>query len=108
MSNAHHPQIVGLTEAANQVVEMVLRCTLYSTSKPTHWVRDLSLFEFVINNSPSIATKYTLFYFNYGYFPATPLDLLRDSETIAVEGVNNFVQRLEQTFKRASHMLQRA
>ena len=36
------------------------------------------------------------------------MDLIQDSESTAVEGVTNFVQRLEQTFKRASHMVQRA
>ena len=43
MSSAHHPQTDGQTEAANRVVEMVLRCTLHSRNEPTHWARDLSL-----------------------------------------------------------------
>ena len=79
MSNAHHPQTDGQTEAANRVVEMVLRCTLHSSNEPTHWARDLSLVEFVINNNPSQSTGYTPFFLNYGYYPATPMDLIHDS-----------------------------
>ena len=108
MSSAHHPQTDGQTEAANRVVEMVLRCTLHSSNEPTHWARDLSLVEFVINNSPSQSTGYTPFFLNYGYHPATPMDLIRDSQSTAVEGVNVFMQRMERTFSRASQMLQRA
>ena len=51
---------------------------------------------------------YAPFYLNYGYYPATPLDLIQDAETTTVEGVNQFVQRLEKTFARANQMLQRA
>ena len=108
MSSAHHPQTDGQTEAANRVVEMVLRCTLHGSSEPSQWARDLSLVEFVINSSPSLSTGYAPFYLNYGYYPATPLDLIQDAETTAVEGVNQFVQRLEKTFARANQMLQRA
>ena len=105
MSSAHHRQTDGQTEAANRVVEMVLRCTLHSSSEPSQWARDLSLVEFVINSSPSQSTGYAPFYLNYGYYPATPLDLIQDAETTTVEGVNQFVQRLEKTFARANQML---
>ena len=90
MSSAHHPQTDGQTEAANRVVEMTLRCTLHSSGDATQWARDLPLIEFVINNSPSQSTGYTPFYLNYGYHPTTPLDLISDSRTTAVEGVNVF------------------
>ena len=36
------------------------------------------------------------------------MDLIRDSQSTAVEGVNVFMQRMERTFSRASQMLQRA
>ena len=108
MSSAHHPQTDGQTEAANRVVEMVLRCTLHGSSEPSQWARDLSLVEFVINSSPSQSTGYAPFYLNYGYYPATPLDPIQDAEMTTVEGVNQFVQRLEKTFARVSQMLQRA
>ena len=58
--------------------------------------------EFVINSNPSQSTGYAPFYLNYGYYPATPLDLIQDAETTTVEGVNQFVQRLEKTFARAN------
>ena len=87
---------------------MVLRCTLHSSNELAHWARDLSKVEFVINNSPSQSTGYTPFFLNYGYHPATPMDLIRDSQSTAVEGVNVFMQRMERTFSRANRMLQRA
>ena len=76
MSSARHPQTDGHTEAANRVVEMVLRCTLHGSSEPSQGARDLSLVEFVITSSPSLSTRYAPFYLNYGYYPATPLDLI--------------------------------
>ena len=36
------------------------------------------------------------------------MDLIHDSQSTAVEGVNVFMQRMERTFSRASQMLQRA
>ena len=105
ISSAHHPQTDGQTEAANRVVEMVFRCTLHSSNEPAHWARDLSMVEFVINNSPSQSTGYTPFFLNYGHHPATPMDLIRDSQSTAVDGVNVFMQRMERTFSRASQML---
>ena len=53
------------------------------------------MIEFVINNSPSQFTGYTPFYLNYRYHLVTLLDLIRDSRTTAVEGVNVFMKRLE-------------
>ena len=84
---------------------MVLRCTLHGSSEPIQWARELSLVEFVINSSPSLSTGYAPFYLNYGYYQATPLDLIQVAETTAVEGVNQFVQRIEKTLARANQML---
>ena len=47
-------------------------------------------------------------FLNYGYHLATPMDSIHDSQSIAVEGVNVFKQRVEKTVSRASQMLQRA
>ena len=87
---------------------MVVRCTLHSGGELENCVRDLPLVESIINNSPSQSTGYTPFYLNYGYHPNTPLDLIRDSQSTVVEGVNVFTQRMERVSKRASQMLQRA
>ena len=65
MSTSHHPQIDGLIEAMNRVVEMVLRCTIYELAEATHWEKFLSIVEFVMNHSASQATGYTPFYLNY-------------------------------------------
>ncbi len=66
------------------------------------------MIEFVMNNSPSQSTGYTPFYLNYGYHPVTPMELLRDVDTTAVEGVSSFVQRLQGTFAKATQYLHRA
>ena len=108
MSSAHHPQTDGQTEAANRMVEMVLRCTLHDSQEVSHWERYLATVEFVINNSPSQSTGYTPFYLNFGYHPITPVDLLQDVETTAVEGVSTFIQRLQNTFQKATQYLHRA
>ena len=107
MYTAYHPQTDGQTEATNRMVEMILRCILHE-SQEAHWERNLSMVEFVINNSPSQSIGYSPFYLNYGYHPITPVELLRDVETTAVEGVTTFVQRLQSVFGKAVQYLHRA
>jgi len=108
MSSAHHPQTDGQTEAMNRVVEMILRCTLHASQETSHWERVLSTVEFVINNSPTQSTGYTPFYLTYGYHPCTPADLIRDSDSTLIEGVNVFVERMRQNFIQAVKFLHRA
>ena len=76
MSSAHHPQSDGQTEAANRVVEQVLRCTSHASQDVTHWERYLPMVEFVMNSSASLAMGYTPFYLNYGFEPVTPINLI--------------------------------
>jgi len=78
MSSAHHPQTDGQTEAANRVVEQVLRCTLHASQDVTHWERYLPMVEFIMNSSASPSTGHTPFYLNYGFEPVMPMSLLRD------------------------------
>ena len=101
MFSAHHPQTDGQTEAANRVVEQVLRCTIHASQEVTHWERYLPMVEFVINSSASPSTGYTPFYLNYGFEPVTPLDLIKDVDQTNIEGVNVFVNRMKKTFKMA-------
>jgi hypothetical protein len=108
MSSAHHPQTDGQTEVMNRVVEMVLRCTLHASQDTSHWERILSTVEFAINNSPAQSTGYTPFYLNYGFHPCTPADLIRDSDSTLIEGVNTFVERMRQNFSQAVKFLHRA
>ena len=108
MSTAHHPQTDGQTEAVNRVVEMTLRCTLHASQEPRQWEKYLSMAEFTINNTPSIATGYTPFYLNYGYHPCTPAELIRDVDTTFHEGVNIFVSRMQKIFNKAHQYLCRA
>ena len=108
MSSAYHPQTDGQTEAMNRVVEMVLRCTLHAGQEGSNWEKLLSTVEFVINNSPTQATGYTPFYLNYGFHPCTPADLIRDSDSTMIEGVNQFVDRMKRNFSTATKFLHRA
>ena len=108
MSSAHHPQTDGQTEAANRVVEQVLRCTIHGSQEVAHWERYLPMVEFVINSSSSPSTGYTPFYLNYGFEPVTPVTLIREADMTQIEGVNVFVQRMKKTFQLAMQMVHRA
>ena len=94
MSSAYHPQTDGQMEAMNRVVEMVLRCTLHAGQEGLSWEKMLSTIEFIINNSPIVATGYMPFYLNYGFHPCTPVDLIQDHNSMMLEGVNQFVDRM--------------
>ena len=108
MSSAHHPQTDGQTEAANRVVEQVLRCTIHESQAVTHWEMYLSMVEFIINSSTSPTTGYTPFFLNYGFEPTTPLDLIRDADMTRIEGVNVFVSRMKRTFWMAMNQAHQA
>ena len=108
MSSAHHLQTDGQTEAANWVVEQVLRCTIHGSQEVTHWERYLPMVEFVINSSASPSTGYSPFYLNYGYEPTTPLDLIKDVEQTNIEGVNVFISRMKKTFRMAMQSMHKA
>ena len=97
MSSAHHPQTDGQTEAANRVVEQVLRCTIHGSQEVTHWERYLPMVEFVLNSSASPSTGYTPFYLNYGFEPTTPLDLIQDADQTKIEGVKRVRQQNEES-----------
>ena len=108
MSSAHHPQTDGQTEAANRVVEQVLRCTIHASQEVTHWERYLPMVEFVINSSASPSTGYTPFYLNYGYEPTTLLDLIKDADQTNLEGVSVFVNRMKKIFRMAMQSVHQA
>ena len=107
LSSAYHPQTDGQSEAMNRVVEMVLRCLLHEEKTYEDWEKNLSIVEFVINNSPAQSTGYTPFFLNFGYHPCTPVDILRDSEDSAVETVQQFSLQLQRVFSRAQFHLNR-
>ena len=98
LSSAYHPQTDGQTEAMNRVVEMVLRCTLHEGQEGSSWERLLSTVEFAINNHPTQTTGYTPFYLNYGFHPCTPMDLIKDSDSTLMEGVEQFLERMKKNF----------
>ena len=108
MSSAHHPQTDGQTEAANRVVEQVLRCTIHESQEITHWERILPIAEFVINSSASPSMGYSPFYLNYGFEPIAPLTFIRDADMTHIEGVNVFVTRMKRTFQTAMQRVQEA
>ena len=108
MSSAHHPQTDGQIEAANWVVEQVLRCTIHASQEVTHWERYLPMVEFVINSSTTPSMGYTPFFLNYGFEPTIPLDLIKDVNQTNIEGVNVFVNCMKKTFRMAMHSLHQA
>ena len=87
---------------------MVMRCTLHAGQEGSNWEKILSTVEFVINNSPTQATGYTLFYLNYNFHPCMPMDLIRDHDSTMIEGVNQFVDRIKRNFSTALKFLNRA
>jgi len=79
-STSFHPQTDGQSERANRTLEEVLRA--YIGPRQNDWDVHLATAEFAINSAVSPSTGTTPFYANYGYHPATPLDLA--SQTVSV------------------------
>ena len=72
LSTSFHPETDGGTERANAQVEIYIRA--YCNYQQDDWDEWLPLCEFVINNTPSNATKLTPFFAAYGYDPRSGLE----------------------------------
>ena len=70
-----------------------------------HWNIMLVIVKFVVDNSPAQSTRYKPFFLNYGYHPCTPIDVLKDSEEMIIENVNQFTLRMQRAFSRAQFFL---
>ncbi|QRV89789.1 Retrotransposable element Tf2 protein [Ceratobasidium sp. AG-Ba] len=67
LSTAFRPQMDGLAEHLNQVVEIYLQH--YMAYRQDNWVGILSMAEFAYKNSVNTSTNQTLFFACYGFHP---------------------------------------
>ncbi len=73
-STAFHPQTDGQSEVTIRVLENFLRP--YVEQYPSSWSKQLSVAEFVANNSVNASIGYSPFYLNAGMHPQVPHFLL--------------------------------
>jgi hypothetical protein len=74
MSTARHPQTDGLTERADETMQILLRCN--TTENGLDWVFHLPMVEFYYNCSINESSKHSPFEVTYGFQPATHADRL--------------------------------
>ena len=105
-STAYHPQTQGVVERMNAVLGQMLRCTIQD-GRTGNWDCILPTVEMTINSLPNSSTGYSPFYLNYGYHPVLPVELLKGDETVQMEAVENFVERVQNEWNIAKgHLLQ--
>ena len=73
-----HPQIDGQLEVTIRVLENFLQA--YIEHRPSTWVEQLPLAEFVVNNTANVSTGYSPFYLSQGSHPLVPNTLLGKGE----------------------------
>ena len=88
----------------NAVVSQMLRCTIQN-EQSGNWDQVLPTIEMTINSLPNSSTGYSPFYLNYGYHPVLPVELLKGDESVQVEAVENFVERVQKEWKLAKENL---
>ena len=90
----------------NAVLGQMLRCTIQD-GRTGNWDCILPTVEMTINSLPNSSTGYSPFYLNYGYHPVLPVELLKGDETVQMEAVENFVERVQNEWNIAKgHLLQ--
>ncbi len=106
-STAFHPQTDGQSEVTIRVLENFLRP--YVERYPSSWSRQLSIAEFVANNSVNASTGYSPFYLNTGMHPQVPHSLLISSPPqSANQSVQETMRRLHEAIGLAKAHLQSA
>ena len=107
MSTAYHLQTDGQTERINQEVEVFLRH--YINYRQDNWTKWLATAEFQYNDKEHAATRYSLFYVNYGRHPwkenlivETEIPSLEDLLKMEIirEEVKTAMERTKKTMKR--------
>ena len=107
-STAFHPQTQGLVERTNQTAEQVLRCLIHQLEEVRQWDLLLPTVEFILNAYPNRSTGYSPFFLNYGYEPTTPQIFLRDRRFILNESVSQFLNRMDNIFRKSQDNVRRA
>ena len=92
-STAYHPQAQGAVERMNSVVIQTVRCLLHDRGNRKDWGKTLPTIELVINLLPNQSTGFSPFYWNYGYEPVTPIQLLKGDEEIKTKSVGSIGRR---------------
>ena len=64
--------------------------------------------EFAVNNAPNRTTGYTAFFFNYGYHPLSPAQMLSATAETNNEAVTQVMSRLQADFQTALEELYKA
>ena len=67
LSTAFYPQIDGLTERQNSIIEAYLR--VFVNFEQNDWARLLPMAKFAYNNAKNASTGHTPFELNCGYYP---------------------------------------
>ena len=107
-STAFHPQTQGLVERTNQTAEQVLRCLIHQLEEVRQWDLLLPTVEFILNAYPNRSTGYSPFFLNYGYEPTTPQIFLRDRRFVLNESVSQFLNRMDNIFRKSQDNVRRA
>ena len=72
------------------------------------WDKILPTIEMVVNSSVNKSTGYSPFFLMHGHHLVTPLELLRDQEESIVEPVNEFLTRMDSTWRMAKQNMNKA
>ena len=93
-SSAYHPQTQGVVEQMNAVVSQTFRCLIHDMKNVKSWKILLPTVKMTINSSPNQSTGFNAFFLNYEYQPVMPIQLLKGGESMKIESVASFVQRV--------------
>ena len=72
------------------------------------WDKILPTIEMVVNSSVNKSTGYSPFFLMHGHHPVMPLELLRGREEGTVELVNEFLIRMDSTWRIAKENMNKA
>ncbi|CEP07157.1 hypothetical protein [Parasitella parasitica] len=98
MSTAFRPETDGQTERTNSTLEQYLR--MYCNYQQTDWSQLLPIAEFSYNNHCQSSTKYSPFYFNYGYHPKADITIKKGGGE-CVPATDEFLNKLKNIQQRS-------
>ena len=93
-STTFHPQTDGQSEVTIRVLENFQ--WVYVEHRPSTWVSQLPLAEFLVNNAVNVSTRYSPFYLNQGNHPLVPNTLLAKREPkVSNEAFKEALERMK-------------
>ena len=102
-STAYHSQTDSQTECINQEIEQYL--CLYVDYRQSDWAEWLAMAKFVYNNREHSATKFSLFYVNYGRHSEGFGSISTTKSTYSVE---QWVKHIKDVYELAKKSLDKA